>query len=223
MLIIVATTFPFHRRNSSAASTFLTAEISAQQVRFKQLDTRSLTATILYNYIYEKYRTSLLYLALDNGQFEMAGQLLYGAFQAQVSSFRGMPEAMDLASGVTSERLVQIREEAKSAVLGDALNFPMPHIAGIRPQIDLGDAFRGNFQSDTPLLLISSTLDGRTYPEASAEQLKSFPNGQRLIVENGGHNIFEADERVADAVVSFFKGEPIPGRITMDAPSFSTP
>lgn len=165
----------------------------------------------------------LLYLALDNGQYEQAGQLLYGALQAQVSSFRGMPEAMDLASGITTERLAQIREEAKSSVLGDALNFPMPHIAGIRPDIDLGDSFRGNFQSNTPVLLISGTLDGRTYPEASAVQMNSFPKGQRLIVGNGGHNIFEADERVADAVVSFFKGESIPDSITMDVPSFSTP
>ena len=165
----------------------------------------------------------LLYLALDNGQYELAGGLLYGAFQAQVSSFRGMPEAMDLASGITAERMAQIREEANSSVLGDALNFPMPHIAGIRPEIDLGDSFREGFQSNTPVLLISGTLDGRTYPEASAQQMNTFPNGQRLIVENGGHNIFEADQRVADAVISFFKGETVPASITMDMPSFSTP
>ena len=165
----------------------------------------------------------LLYLALDNGQYQQAAQLLYGAFQAQVANFRGMPEAMDLASGITAERLAQINEEAKSAVLGDALNFPLPHIMGIRPEIDLGDTFRGDFQSDVPTLLISGTLDGRTYPEASAAQLSSFANGLRLIVENGGHNIFEADQRVADAVVDFFKGEPVPSLIAMDAPTISTP
>ena len=165
----------------------------------------------------------LLYLALEQGQYDMVAQLLYQAFQGQAESFRGMPEAMDLASGITTERLAQIREEAESSVLGDALNFPMPHIAGIRPAIDLGDTFRDDFQSNTPVLLISSTLDGRTYPDASQALLKSLPNGQRLVVVNGGHNIFEADSRVADAVVSFFRSEPIPDSIVMDPPSFSTP
>ena len=165
----------------------------------------------------------LLYLALDNGQYDQAAQFLYSALQSQGASFRGMPEAMDLASGITAERLAQITVEAKSSVLGDALNFPMPHIAGIRPEIDLGDAFRANFHSNTPVLLISGTLDGRTYPEASAELIKSLPNGKRLIVENGGHNIFEADKRVADAVLSYFQGKSIPDRITLEPPRFSTP
>lgn len=165
----------------------------------------------------------LLYLALDNGQYDQVTQLLYRAFRAQVSSFRGMPEAMDLASGTTATRLAQIKEEAKSSVLGDALNFPMPHILGIRPEIDLGDNFRADFESSTPVLFISGTLDGRTYPEASALLMNSFPNGHRLIVENGGHNIFEADERVAEAVVSFFENKPFSDRIALEAPSFSTP
>jgi len=165
----------------------------------------------------------LLYLALDNGQYSQAAQLLYGAFQAQASSFRGMPETMDLASGITADRFAQIQDEAKSSILGDALNFPMPHIIGIRPEIDVGNDFREDFQSVTPVLFISGTLDGRTYPEASAILMNSFPNGHRLIAENGGHNIFEADKRVADAVVRFFKNESVPDRVTLQAPTFSTP
>jgi pimeloyl-ACP methyl ester carboxylesterase len=62
-----------------------------------------------------------LYLALDAGQLsvlapflgEMAGQLSIG----------GMPEAMDLASGISAQRLVQVEREARTAVLGDALTF----------------------------------------------------------------------------------------------------
>ena len=55
------------------------------------------------------------------------------------------------------------------SLLADTLNFPMPHVMGIRPQIDAGDAFRAPFRSDIPALFISATLDGRTYPDEAAE------------------------------------------------------
>ena len=41
-----------------------------------------------------------------------------------------------------------------------------------------------------------------------------------MLVENGGHNIFEADKRVADAVVAFFRGGDIPVNIRLEPPAF---
>ncbi len=168
-------------------------------------------------------RIPLLYLALANGQYDMSAGFLYQGLAGQAAQFRGMPEAMDLASGISAERLALVRAEAETAVLGDALNFPMPHILGVRPGIDLGEDFRSDFTSDAPVLLISGTLDGRTYPEASAALVGSFANGERLVVDGGGHNIFEADARVADAVVRFFRGEAVPQTLSLDVPPFATP
>ena len=71
--------------------------------------------------------------------------------------------------------------------------------------------------------MISATLDGRTYPDEAAEEIKGFSNKRRLIVENGGHNIYEADQRVADAVLAFFKNQPTPERIEMPPPKFAVP
>jgi pimeloyl-ACP methyl ester carboxylesterase len=164
----------------------------------------------------------LAWLAADKGNYQLAAQRLYGMRQ-QLSGFRGMPEAMDLASGATKARLELVTKEAETSLLSDTLNFPMPHVLGIRPQIDAGDAFRAPFKSDIPALFISATLDGRTYPDEAAEEIKGFSNKRRLIVENGGHNIYEADKRVADAVVAFFKGEPTPERIVMAPPKFAVP
>jgi pimeloyl-ACP methyl ester carboxylesterase len=162
-------------------------------------------------------RLPRMYVALDNGQYEAAAQQLWSLRQ-QLAAFRGMPEAMDLASGATPARLALVTKEAETALLSDALNFPMPHIMGIRPQIDLGDAFRAPFTSNVPALFISGTLDGRTYPEEAEEEIKGFANRSRLIVENGGHNIYEADQRVAAAVLAYFKGQPVPDRISMPPP-----
>jgi pimeloyl-ACP methyl ester carboxylesterase len=148
---------------------------------------------------------------------------MLSGMRQQAVAFRGMPEAMDLASGATAARLALTRKEAETSLLGDALNFPMPHVMGVRPQIDLGDQFRAPFRSDIPALFISATLDGRTYPDEAAEEIKGFSNKRRLIVENGGHNIYEADKRVADAVVAFFRGEPTPERIEFAPPKIAAP
>jgi len=165
----------------------------------------------------------LIYLALDNGQYPKVAQMLYGPLLQMTAGFRGMPEAMDLASGITADRLRLVTEEAKTSLLGDALNFPMPQLLGIRDKIDLGNDFRAPFRSDIPSLFISATLDGRTYPDEAAEEIKGFSNKWRLIVENGGHNIYEADKRVADAVVAFFKGEATPTSIVFNPPVIAKP
>lgn len=163
-----------------------------------------------------------MYRAMDNGDFTQVAPRL-NMFRQQFAAFRGMPEAMDLASGATAARLALTNKEAETSLLGDALNFPMPHVMGVRPQIDLGDDFRAPFRSDIPALFISGTLDGRTYPDEAREETKGFANRRRLIVENGGHNIYEADKRIADAVVAFFKGEATPEAIAFAPPVIAKP
>jgi pimeloyl-ACP methyl ester carboxylesterase len=158
----------------------------------------------------------------DKGDYTLAARNIYN-FRQTLAGFRGMSEAMDLASGASPERLALVRKEAGTSLLSDTLNYPMPHVFGIRPQIDLGDAFRAPFKSDIPAMFISGTLDGRTYPDEAGEEIKGFSNRRWLIVENGGHNIYEADKRVAGAVVAFFKGEATPERIVMAPPKFAMP
>ncbi|MEP7210609.1 MAG: alpha/beta fold hydrolase [Alphaproteobacteria bacterium] len=163
-------------------------------------------------------RLPQLYLALDNGINGPTAQILYDQFLASPPVFYGMPEAMDLASGVSPPRLAEIERQAKTGVLGDALNFPMPQVADIRPGIDLGESFRAPFSSPVPTLFISGTLDGRTSPYAAKVIAARFSKGQRLIVENGGHNIYEADPRIADAVLAWFRGQPVAATVHFDPP-----
>lgn len=168
-------------------------------------------------------RVPLMYAGLDRGAYEPVARLLYEYFFALNNGFAGMPEAMDLASGISAERLAVVESQAKTSLLGDALNFPMPHIAGLRPSLDLGPGFRAPFRAQTPVLFISGTLDGRTSVPAADEVARQFPNVSRLIVENGGHNIFEADPRIAEAVVAYFKGAQVPKRIRFEPPVFPVP
>ena len=158
----------------------------------------------------------------DQGNYEYAARGVYNLVSG-LTGYRGMPEVMDMASGATPARMKLVMDEAKTSLLSDTLNFPMPHVAGLRPAMDLGDSFRAPFKSDVPALFISATLDGRTYPDEGTAEIAGFSNRRRLIVENGGHNIYEADQRVADAVLAFFKGQPTPERIVMAPPKFALP
>jgi pimeloyl-ACP methyl ester carboxylesterase len=162
----------------------------------------------------------LLYQELAAGRYERVTALLCREFCSPGVTYRGMPEAMDLASGISAPRLALIRREAATAILGDAINFPMPHALGLRTSLDLGDGFRAPLRSAVPTLFISGTLDGRTSPAEARDEMQQMRNVQQLIVENGGHNIYEADKRVADAVVAFFRGADVPALIRLEPPKF---
>ncbi|MDQ3124361.1 MAG: alpha/beta hydrolase [Pseudomonadota bacterium] len=148
-----------------------------------------------------------LYLALDAGQTDALAPFL-GSMAGQLG-VTGMPEAMDLASGISAARLNLIEAEARTAVLGDALNFPMPHLLGAVEGVDLGDDFRASFRIETPALLVAGTLDGRTPLEEQAEVAAQFQHRTQVTVENAGHNVFESHPDVQDLIMRFFRGETV--------------
>ena len=160
-----------------------------------------------------------LYLALDAGQMGVLDPFL--PRMGGVVEISGMPEAMDLASGISPARLRLVEQEAQTAVLGDSLNFPMPHLLGAVPGVDLGEAFRAPMQIDTPALLVQGTLDGRTPLEEQAEVAEQFRQKATVTVENAGHNVFEAHPEVQDLLVRFFRGEAMADtRLSLPPPVF---
>ena len=167
-------------------------------------------------------RLPISYAALQAGQYApFAGPIHQQIFGSRLT-LHGMPEAMDLASGVSPGRLSLVRQQAKTAVLGGSLNFPMPHFlaAGITG-VDLGEAFRAPTRTARPTLLLSGDLDVRTPLEEQVEAVAGFRRLTPVVVENGGHDLFEADPRIADLVVRFLAGEPVRERkISLPPPRF---
>lgn len=161
-----------------------------------------------------------MYLALDAGMPQVLAPFLgQVAGHLQVS---GMPEAMDMASGISPERLARVQAEARTAVLGDALNFPMPHLVGAIPGLDLGQAFRAPIAIDHPALLVAGTLDGRTPLEEQAEVAAQFRRKVQVTVDNAGHNVFEAHPQVQEVLVRFFSGEEVADtRLALPPPAFA--
>jgi pimeloyl-ACP methyl ester carboxylesterase len=160
-----------------------------------------------------------LYLALDAGKTEVLAPFM-NEF-ANTLGIAGMPEATDLASGISPARLALVRREAKSAVLGEALNFPMPQLLGVVPGVDLGPGFRSPLRIDHPALLVAGTLDGRTPMSEQDEVAAQFKRKSRVIVENAGHNVFEAHPDVQGLLVRFFRGEAVADtQLSLPPPKF---
>lgn len=122
--------------------------------------------------------------------------------------FEAMPLAMDVASGVSPRRLALVTEQAKTALLGDYLNFPMPQLAGFG-SLDLGEDFRAAPQSRVPTLLLTGTLDGRIAGEEQMRAVAGLTNLTRVTVVNAGHNLFMTTPEVTETIRRFMRGEDI--------------
>ncbi|ATY32956.1 alpha/beta hydrolase [Sphingomonas psychrotolerans] len=160
-----------------------------------------------------------LYLALETGRTGVLTPFLGDV--AGLLRLRGMPEAMDMASGISPRRLALVRREARSAVLGETLNFPMPQLLGAVPGVDLGEHFRAPIRIDHPALLVAGSLDGRTPLAEQDEVATQFRRKSRVIVENAGHNVFESHPDVQALLVRFFRGEAVADtRLALPPPKF---
>lgn len=155
-----------------------------------------------------------MFEGLKSRSFGPLAQILHDRLRADFGRYgHGMPIAMDLASGIGAERLALVEQQARTAVLGDALNYPMPQLLGLYGVADLGEDFRALPPSDVPTLFLSGTLDGRTYPESAAATARRFSRGQHLVIENAGHNLFMLAPEIGEVIVDFFHGEPTADRV----------
>lgn len=143
-----------------------------------------------------------------------------GMFSDTNISLSIMSTAMDIASGVSSPRLAQIHAQAKTGLLGDLLNFPMPHLNKAIPELDLGDEFRTPKDSTVPTLLLTGTLDGRTYLEGQKQAVAHLSNVIQVNVVNGGHNLFVSSPDVLKTMLNFLNGREIKNRSIIVEPEF---
>ncbi|KQN22924.1 hypothetical protein ASE86_14195 [Sphingomonas sp. Leaf33] len=150
-----------------------------------------------------------LYAAFDAGQGEAVAPLLYAAFLKDPLTMSGMPELMDLSSGVSPSRLAIIGREAPAAIVGTATNFPMPQVAGTVPGMDLGKDFRTDIRSAIPTLVVSGDLDLRTPIEEQTTATAGLSRLTRVTVHGGGHDLFEAHPAISGMIAAFFTGRPI--------------
>jgi pimeloyl-ACP methyl ester carboxylesterase len=156
----------------------------------------------------------------DEGALNALGQLVYENFRRDPVSMGGMSEAMDVASGISPEAHARFEEQARTSLLGGVLNFPMPYVRDAFGDLDLGPEFREAPRSDIPTLLLTGTLDGRTYPDSQREAMAGFSNLTQVMVENAGHNLFMVMPEVTETILAFMRGEQVPDRLVFELPPY---
>jgi len=163
------------------------------------------------------------YAALDAGQTGPIAPLVWDYFYRNPLTMTGMPEFMDIASGITEARLDEVRRQGASTLTGMAVNFPMPQLRGVVPGLDLGDRFRREIGARHPVLLFAGDLDVRTPLEEQAAATAGLRNLHRIVVRNGGHDLFEAHPQVSALLVAFFSGERLTtSELSLPAPTLSS-
>ena len=98
--------------------------------------------------------------------------------------------AMDCASFASAERLARVREQAPAALLGDAMNFPLPGVCDVPGLPRLPDTFRAPVVSAVPALLVAGTFDGRTPPPNAEGVAKGLSRATVLIIPGASHSLF---------------------------------
>jgi pimeloyl-ACP methyl ester carboxylesterase len=127
----------------------------------------------------------------------------YNQFGAGISV---MTVVMDASSGTTRDRVAKIEEEAKTALLGEMVNFPFPGVDEAVGNPDLGDNYRSPIHTSVSTLFISGSLDNNTPPFQADEVRRTFRNSTHLVVENAGHESMLVDARVQQTIVEYFRG-----------------
>jgi pimeloyl-ACP methyl ester carboxylesterase len=114
----------------------------------------------------------------------------------KASEFGGLQLVVDSASGVARARRAEIERERSQTLLGDAVDFPLPHVAEALGVTELGEAHQAAVCSDVPVLFVSGALDGRTPPDNVEEIVGGFPRARHVVQPDGMH---EVGDYVGDA------------------------
>jgi pimeloyl-ACP methyl ester carboxylesterase len=152
-----------------------------------------------------------LFHTIDRGDYSIFARFLEKRYAQFGGGVPIMSFVMDAASGATSDRYARMEREAKTALLGDVMNFPFPHIGKAMLNPDLGDEFRSEIKTGVPTLFISGTLDNNTPPFQADEVRRSFRQSTHLIIDNAGHESMLIEPRVQQLIVDYLNGRDVSG------------
>jgi pimeloyl-ACP methyl ester carboxylesterase len=151
----------------------------------------------------------LWFYTMDRNDYSILKRFVerrYNQFGAGISV---MTLVTDISSGVSKKRQRQIEKEAKTALLGDIVNFPISEMGDVFENPDLGDEYRSPITTEVPTLFVSGVLDNNTQPFQADEVRKTFRNSTHIIIENAGHESMLVDPQVQQTMVDFLKGQDV--------------
>ena len=128
-------------------------------------------------------------IALFEGHFETLAQVKL----ARQRGGRNLPTAsffmLDCGSGISPARLETLQNDPAAAVVGDLGHFYQTACQAW--DADLGEAFRADFKTPIPTVIVHGTWDTSTPFDNALELLPSFENGHFIPVDGGSHGALE--------------------------------
>lgn len=150
-----------------------------------------------------------VYTQMYNGDFSGIAPNVMVMKRYIFNRVRPMPFAMDMQSGISEQRKKKVEAQVDSRLLGSNINFLLFEWMTQLDFPQLPKAFREVKSNKVKALLLSGTLDGRTYLRSGIEIAKRFERGKHLIIENAGHDLYMQSPVISDLVLDFFKEKAI--------------
>lgn len=179
---------------------------AARQVRFGPEDVRALatgyTASASSRGGMRTWAADIL--MLDRGDFRAAAEARVR--DQQTARYRTASYYMlDCGSGISPERSARLAADPAVAVVG-SLGFNY-RAACPAWNIDLGDAFRQNFETPIPTVIAQGDYDVSTPIENALELAPYFTNGRLIVVRGGSHpaldDAMDASAEFSRAILAF--------------------
>ncbi len=126
------------------------------------------------------------YRKMEKGDFQSTAQLAF-MFRKRLGVESAMKHMMDGSSGASANRRQQIEREAKTAMLGNVLNFPGMYLSKAWGAQEMGEDFRTPVSSNVPTLILAGELDPRTPVSNGVEIARTLPNATVIAVKNATH------------------------------------
>jgi pimeloyl-ACP methyl ester carboxylesterase len=154
-------------------------------------------------------RLPKLYSQMYEGDFSGIARYVSGLKWYLSRSPRLMQLSMDLQSSISKKRAALVKQQIDESILGSTINFLLFEWMMQTDFPELPKAFRKMKSNKVNALLLSGTLDGRTYVEDGIEIAKKFKKGTHVIIENAGHDLYMQSPLVGQMVLDFFQGKSI--------------
>lgn len=151
------------------------------------------------------------FVTMDRGDYSILARFAERRYNQFGAGMNLMTVMMDGSSGVTAGRKKKIESEAKTSILGDAVNFPSFNVVGVSEGTDMGHEYRGPLRTTVPTLFVSGDLDNNTPPFQAEEIRKTFKESTHLVVANAGHESMLTEPSVQQAMIDYLAGKDVSG------------
>ncbi|HKY05439.1 MAG TPA: alpha/beta hydrolase, partial [Blastocatellia bacterium] len=151
------------------------------------------------------------FYSMDKGDYSILSRFVERRYNQYGSGLSVMTLVMDTSSGATRARRQRIERESESAMLGEAMNFPILNLGSVIDNLDLGESYRLPIRTTVPTLFLSGDFDNQTPPFQADEVRRLFKSSTHIIVKNAGHESMFTESRVQQVIADYLRGQDVSG------------